>query len=167
MTNGELIILTLFLLIVVILILIIRYLELAPRLILWYFARKLEAHSLLTPDDIGLTAELVEIPVDQNPLTAWFFQNEPPSNASGILMVPNWYSREDQKYSLKTAGLLHQAGYNVLLPVYHWQLSDQEWKFNKRSASSKNWEILIRETYEYLCTRPEINNRNVGFWSRS
>ena len=70
MANGELIIITL--LILTIAILIIRYLELVPRLIFWYFARDLESHTLETPDDLGLTAELVEIPVpvNQNSLTA-------------------------------------------------------------------------------------------------
>ncbi|MFX1535902.1 MAG: hypothetical protein ACFFDI_16930 [Promethearchaeota archaeon] len=161
MANIELILLALFLLIIVIL--IIRYLELVPRLILWFFARNLEDHSLITPDGIGLSAELVEIPANQNLLTAWFFETA--SNEAGILMVPNWFSREDQDYCLKAAGLLHQAGYNVLLPVYHWQRTNQEWKLKKRSASPKNYEILIRKSYDYLCTRPKINKRNIGIWS--
>ncbi|MFW9903656.1 MAG: hypothetical protein ACFFFH_04945 [Candidatus Thorarchaeota archaeon] len=165
MANGELIIITLLLIIIVILIFIIRHLELVPRLVFWFFARNLENQSLVAPDDIGLTAELVEIPVNQNPLTAWFFQSESTSNEAGILMVPNWYRREDQQYSLKTAGLLRQAGYNVLLPVYHWHFNDNEWTFDKRSVCPKNCQTSMQKAYEYFCTRPEINKRNIGIWS--
>ncbi|MFX0123695.1 MAG: alpha/beta hydrolase family protein [Candidatus Hodarchaeota archaeon] len=166
MASGELIIIALILLILVIL--IIRSLELVPRLILWFIAREIthENQFLITPNDIGLTAELIKIPSEQGPLTAWFFQSEVSSNETGILMVPNWFHREDQEYSLKTAGLLHQAGYNVLLPVYHWSINDnQNLIFNKTSVYPKNCQKLIRKAYEYFCSRPEINKRKIGIWS--
>jgi hypothetical protein len=165
MTNGELIVITLIILILVIL--TIRYLELVPRLILWFISRDItNKDHLITPNDIGLTAELVEISLNQDTLIAWFFPSEVFSNEAGVLMVPNWFHREDQEYSLKIAGILHQAGYNVLLPVYHWRLNDnQEYIFNKRSVCPKNCQKLIRKAYEYFCTRPEINKRNIGIWS--
>ena len=164
MVNGELIIITLLLLIIVILIL--RYLDIAPRLILWYFARDLENYSLVTPENIGLMAELIEISSDQNSLAAWFFQSEVVSNEAGILMVPNWYYREDQEYSLKTAGLLHQAGYNVLLPLWHWRVNENhKLEFNRRSVCPKKCLTMIRKAYDYFWKRPEINKRNIGIWS--
>ncbi|MFX1507026.1 MAG: alpha/beta hydrolase family protein [Promethearchaeota archaeon] len=165
MANDELIIITL--LVLTIAILIIRYLEIVPRLIFWYFAHDLENHTLETPNDLGLIAELVEIPVpvNQSSLTAWFFKSETASNEAGVLMVPNWYTKEDQNYSLRTAGLLCQAGYNVLLPVYHWRFHDNQWIFEKRSACPKNCQTLIQKAHEYFCTRPEINKRNIGIWS--
>ncbi len=166
MANGELFVIALFILILVIL--IVRYLELVPRLILWSIARDFssEDHVLISPNDFGLTAELIEIPVDQDPLTAWFFANDAASNEAGILMVPNWYYKEDQEYSLKTAGLLQQAGYNVLLPVYHWRVNDnQELTFNRRSICPNNCQKLLRKALEHFCKRSEINRRNIGFWS--
>lgn len=168
MANGELIIFFLILLIPIIL--TIRYLELVPGLIIWFIARDIssEDYILMTPNDIGLTAELVEIPTNKDPLTAWFFQNEVSSNETGILMASNWFYREDQEFSLKTAGLLHQAGYNVLLPVYHWRVNDnQELIFKKGSVRPKNCQKLIKKAYEYLITRPEINKRNIGIWSNA
>ena len=146
MTNGELIVIALFILILIII--LIRYLELVPRLITWSVVRKVssEDHILMTPNDIGFTAELIEIPSNQEPLIAWFFPSEVSSDEAGILMVPNWYNKEDQEYSLKTAGLLHQAGYNVLLPVYHWRVNDnKELIFNRRSVCPKNCQKLIRK----------------------
>ena len=166
MANGELIIIAFILLIPVIL--IIRYLELIPRLIIWYIARDLSTknETLVTPENIGLTAELVEISLNQNSLAAWFFQSEVESNDAGILMVPNWYYREDQEYSLKTAGLLHQAGYSVLLPLWHWRVNkNDELEFNKRSVCPKKCLTMMRKAYDYFRTRPEINKRNIGIWS--
>lgn len=164
MANGELIIIII-LLVLIIAILITRYLELVPRLIFWYFARDLENLTLETPDDLGLSAKLVEIPVNQDSLMAWYFQGRGTSNEAGILMIPNWYTKEDQSYSLRTAGLLYQAGYNVLLPVYHWHFNNNQWIFEKRSTCPKNCQTLMQKAYEYFCTRPEINRRNIGIWS--
>ncbi|MFX1517232.1 MAG: hypothetical protein ACFFC6_13090 [Promethearchaeota archaeon] len=163
MANGELILIAFILLILMIL--IIRYLELAPRLIIWSIAREVssEDQTLVFPKDIGLTADLLEIPSDQNPLAAWFFQNE--DDDAGILIAPNWYHREDQEFSLKTAGLLHQAGYNVLLPIWHWRVNDYELEFRKRSISPKKCQAMMRNAYEYFSTRSEINKRNIGIWS--
>ncbi|UCG03418.1 MAG: hypothetical protein JSW11_05380 [Candidatus Heimdallarchaeota archaeon] len=166
MTNGELIVIALILLILAIM--IIRFFELLPRLILGVIAHEITSEDpvLISPSDIGLTAELVDIPSDTDSLTAWFFPSEVTSNEAGILMIPNWYDREDQEYSLKTAGLLHQAGYNVLLPVYHWRVNDnQELEFNRRSVCPQKCQKITRKTYEYFCTRPEINKRNIGIWS--
>jgi hypothetical protein len=80
-------------------------------------------------------------------------------------MVPNWYTKENQNYSLRTAGLLRQAGYNVLLPVYHWRFNENQWIFEKSSIYPNNCQTIIQKAYEYLCTRPEINQRNIGIWS--
>lgn len=156
-------------LLIFLVILIARRIEGVPRLIFWLIARDItsEDSTLMTPSDLGLTAEVVEIPMKERPINAWFFPSEVASTA-GILMVPNWFQKEDHKNNLKTAGILHTAGYNVLLPIYHWNLDEtMEFTFKKRSVGPKKCQEIIDNAYDYFITRPEIDKRNIGIWSNA
>lgn len=148
-------------------ILIARYSEAIPHLIFWITARNITSDDFttLTPNQLGLTAEFVEIPMKKRPLNVWFFPSESASTA-GILIVPNWYQKDDHENNLKTVGILHTAGYNVLLPAYHLSSEDgEEFKFEKRSVGPKQCQKLIDKAYDYLISRPDIDKRKIGVWS--
>jgi len=151
---------------IVIGILITRYLELAPQIIFRIMARSTNEEVLqyLRPKDLELSAELVEFQDKTTPIIAWFF----PSNnelKNSILMIPNWYLKQDHEYNLKTAGVLQKAGYNVILPIYYWDIEGKV--FQKRSISPKKCQRIINRTYRYLCSRPDVDRRNIAIWSNS
>ncbi|MHA2243989.1 MAG: alpha/beta hydrolase family protein [Candidatus Hodarchaeales archaeon] len=145
-------------------ILITRYTEAMPRLIFYILAKDItsENYAAMTPADLGLTAEFVEIPMKESS-NAWFFPSEITSTAS-ILMVPNWFRKEDYESSIKTAGILNKLGYNVLLPIYHMSL---DFKFKKRSVGPKQYQKMVIGAYNYFIKRPEVDRRKIGIWSNS
>lgn len=148
---------------------IIRYLEVIPCLIFWLLARTItsEDNASLTPIDLGKSVRFVEIPTKEERLIALFFPSKIACSA-GILMVPNWFQKEDHENSLKVASILHTTGFNVLLPLYHWDLDERKKLiFNKRSVCPKQYQGVIEKAYEYFITRPEIDKRNIGIWSNS
>lgn len=164
---NELIVISILLAILVIL--ITRYTEAMPRLIFWIIAKDItsEDYAAMTPVDRGLTAELVEIPM-KKPLNAWFFPSEATTSTASILMVPNWFRKEDYESSIKTAGILNTVGYNVLLPIYHMSLDENfEFIFKKRSVGPKKCQKMIASAYNYFVTRPEVDKRKIGVWSNS
>ncbi|MFX1285695.1 MAG: hypothetical protein ACFFB5_18790 [Promethearchaeota archaeon] len=156
-------------LLIILTIVIMRRMEIVPCLIFWLMARDITSEddsSLITPD-LGLSVEFVEIPTKERPLTALYFPSKIASTA-GILMIPNWFQKEDQKNSLKVANILHTIGFNILLPLYHWDLDERhELVFQKRSVCPKEYQGVIEEAYEYFITRSEINKRSVGIWSNA
>ncbi|MHA2226159.1 MAG: hypothetical protein ACXAC8_13190 [Candidatus Hodarchaeales archaeon] len=135
-------------------------------MIFWYYSRGITAdNASMTPVDLGLTAEFVEIPLKKNPINAWFFPSDINSQAS-ILIVPNWYDKDDHENNLKTAGILNAAGYNVLLPIFHWS-TDENFKFvfKKRNLGPKHCQQIGEAAYGYLLSRPEISRKSVALWA--
>ncbi|MFX1248712.1 MAG: alpha/beta hydrolase family protein [Promethearchaeota archaeon] len=161
--------LLLFFILIIPIILVARYLEAIPSLVFWYYARNIsnEGFASKTLDDLGLAAEYIDIPSEDAPLSALFFTSEVTSE-TGILMIPNWFKKEDLENNLKTAGILQTVGYNVLLPIYHWNLNDKnEFTLNKKTVSPKQYQKVISRAYDYFLNRPEIDRRNIGIWSNS
>ncbi len=144
-------------------ILIARFTELAPRIIFWLISRETKNDDLnyITPEDLGLTAELVEFSDKKTPIIAWFFPNESESKSS-VFMVPNWYHNEDHENNLKTAAILQKSGYNVLLPVFHWSIDGKV--FQKRYISPKACQRIIIHSYRYFLNRPETDRRKIGIY---
>ncbi len=155
-----------FFILIVIGIFFARHLELVPQIIFWFIAQDKGKDELkyITPENLGVSAELVEFYYKKIPIIAWFFSGKNESKAT-VLMVPNWYLKEDHENNLKTAGILQNAGYNVLLPIYHWSLDGKV--FQKRYVSSKLCQIIVDETYRYLCKRTDVDRRNVALWSNA
>lgn len=153
---------------VVIAILLIRYVEGIPRVIFWFIARDIESgdYSAMTPLDLGLTAELIEIPMKKGSFNAWFFPSEVTPTA-GVLCIPNWYQRGELENAVKTAGILQTAGYNVLLPIYHWGMDESYQLIFKRNIGIKQCQKMIEDSYSYFIRRPEIDKKNIGIWSNS
>lgn len=151
---------------IVIGILITRYLELTPQIIFRIMARSTNEEVLqyLRPEDLELSAELVEFRDKTTPLIAWFFPSNSESKTS-ILMIPNWYLKQDHENNLKTAGVLQKAGYNVLLPIYYWDIKGKV--SQKRRISPKACQRIINGAYRYLCSRSDVDRRNIAIWSNS
>jgi hypothetical protein len=83
-------------------------------------------------------------------------------------MIPNWYQKDDYENNLKTAGILHTAGYNVLLPTYHLRSEEGvEFKYEKRTVNPKQCQKLIEAAYDYFVSLPEIDKRRLGVWSNA
>jgi hypothetical protein len=143
-----------------------RYLELVPQFIFWLIAqdKRKDEFKYITPEDIEVSAELVEYYYQETPIIAWFFPGKNESKAT-VLMVPNWFLKEDHENNLKAAGILQNAGYNVLLPIFHWNLDGKV--FQKRYVSPKTCQRIIDESYKYLRTRPDIDRRNIALWSNA
>ncbi len=161
----ELILLTIFFAIVAILLL--RYMVIIPRMIFWVIARDItkDDYSIKTPSAFGIAAEFVEIPMKNKSIHALFLPSEGASTA-GILLIPNWYKKSDLVSSLKMASIIRTAGYNVLLPIYHWSLDEtSELVQFKRKSNPKECQKVINESYNYFTKRPEVDRRNIGIWS--
>lgn len=160
----ELDVLIFIFLLILIGILIARYTELAPWIIFWLMSRETRNYTLkhITPEDLGLVAELVEFYDKKKPIIAWFFPNESKSNPS-VFMIPNWYYNEDHENNLKTAAILQKSGYSVLLPVFHWSLDGKV--YQKRYVSPKACQRIIIQSYRYFINRPDTDRRNIGIYS--
>ncbi|MFX0050564.1 MAG: alpha/beta hydrolase family protein [Candidatus Hermodarchaeota archaeon] len=143
-------------------IIIVRNREIIPQLIFWLFARGKE-FDYTNPQDIGITADLVEISTEETIAKALFF---PANSDSGILMVTNWFLREDYYISLKTASFFQSAGYNVLLPLYH-ELNDSGTKFQKKNLAPKKCQRIIQSAFDFLIVHPAINKRRIGIYSNT
>ncbi len=147
-------------------ILLLRYMEIIPRMIFWLIAWEItnNDYTIKTPSDFGIAAEFVEIPMKKKAIHALFLPSEGASKA-GILLIPNWYKKSDLENSLKMASIIHTAGYNVLLPIYHWSLDETSELVFKRNTSPKHCQKIINEAYDYFTTRSEVDRRNIGIWS--
>lgn len=141
-------------------IIIIRYLEVVPQLIFWFFARG-ETFDYTNPEDIGIDANLVDIPSEETTRKGLFF---PAESDAGILMVTNWFLREDYYVALKTASILQTAGYNILLPLYH-ELNESGEVFQKKNLKPKKCQQIIQEAFEFFIGHPAIDKRKIGIYS--
>jgi hypothetical protein len=145
-------------------ILVARYTELTPYIIFWLISRETRKVDLnyVEPEDLGLVSELVEFHDDKKPIMAWFFPNETEERPS-VFMIPNWYHNEDHMNNLKTAAILQKAGYNVFLPVFHWNIEGKI--FQKEYISPRACLQIILKSYRYFINRPEIDRRNISIFS--
>ncbi len=152
-----------FLLILLIVMLVLRIYEIFPQVIFMLFGRG--DFPYIKPDDIGFNAELVDAGASNSeiPIHAYFFSAD---SDIGILMVPNWFLREDFLINLKTAGILQELGYNVLLPLFH-DISDSETSFQKKIFNPRKCQQIIQASFEYCITDPRINKRKIGVYSSS
>lgn len=152
-----------FLLVLFIIALILRINEFIPQVIFMFFGRG--DFPYIKPEDIGYNAEKVEVTPSSTdtPMYAYFFSAD---SEIGILMASNWFLREDFLINLKTAGILQELGYNVILPLFH-EINDNGTAVQKKTFNPKKCQQIIQASFEYLIKDPRINKRKVGVYSSS
>ena len=146
------------------LILILRYYEVIPNLLIHLIIRK-QIFEFITPQDLGLNAINVSIPLLEGETQGWFFQS-PEEQDAVILMVPSWVEGDSLSKNFRIASLLQKIGFNVLIPLYP-QADADNTRYTKLNSSTKYLNRVIEKTYEFLITYPEINRRKIGIYTNS
>ena len=145
------------------LIIILRITEGIPFLYIFFTVRK--RFSVHIPEDYRLKADLIEFVVNERSQKAWFFAGE--NNPSTcILMIPDSTSVNYLGNSLRTAGILQNMNFNVLLPLVHeCDLSSRE--VVKKTISTRNYQAIIDAAYKYLVDNENIDKRKIAIYSDS
>ncbi|MHA1236792.1 MAG: hypothetical protein ACTSQ9_03915 [Candidatus Hodarchaeales archaeon] len=151
------------LLLAIVLIIILRITEGIPFLYIFFTVRK--RFSVHIPEDYRLKADLIEFVVNERSQKAWFFAGE--NNPSTcILMIPDSTSVNYLGNSLRTAGILQNMNFNVLLPLVHeCDLSSRE--VVKKTISTRNYQAIIDAAYKYLVDNENIDKRKIAIYSDS
>ncbi|WP_455141163.1 hypothetical protein [Candidatus Hodarchaeum mangrovi] len=146
------------------LILISRYFEIIPSLLTQFMIRN-QTFENLTPQDLGLNAVNVSIPLSEAETQGWFFPG-PEEQDAVILMVPSWVEADNFSKYFRTANLLQKIGFNVLIPLYY-KMDANNTQSIKLNTSTKYLNHVIEKTYEFLITYPGINRRKIGIYTNS
>ena len=160
----DVIVIFLIITIIFFLILISRYFEVIPSLLIQLIMRN-QIFEYNTPEDLGLNAIKITIPLLEAETQGWFFPG-PEEQDAVILMVPSWLERDSLPRNFRTASLLQKIGFNVLIPLYH-QVDINNNRFSKLNTSTQYLNHIIEKTYEYLIAYPGINRRKIGIYTNS
>ena len=157
----DLLLVILICIIIVIGVLIIRYFKIVPQLLINELAD--QEIAIKVPSDYDFNAELISLQINDVIQKAWFFPSEIKSEAS-ILIFPDWIQRNSSENSVKTAGLLQEMGYNVLLPIIHEVDESTQILIKKHLSHETYWECL-EAWYEYLISVKSLDKRQIAIYS--
>ena len=121
--------------------------------------------SVHVPEDYRLEADLIEFNVNETSQKAWFFEGENNTTAC-ILMIPDSTNGNYLGNSLRTAGILQNMGFNVLLPhVHEFDLSSRE--IIKKTIAIRDYQTIIDAAYKYLVKNENFDKRKIAIYSDS
>jgi hypothetical protein len=140
---------------------LIRYFDIVPQ----FLIDRLTDKELVVnvPSDYNFDAELISQDVNGVNQKAWFFSSKIKSEAS-ILIFPDWVRRNSSENSIKTAGLLQEMGYNVLLPIVH-EIDESTKILIKKNLSHEVYQENLETWYGYLLSQKDLNKRQIALYS--
>jgi len=148
---------------VAVVIIVLRVTESIPFLYIFLTVRKKFLVQL--PEDYKLEAELIEFYINEKSHKAWFFAGGNNSSAC-ILLIPDFTRDNFLGNSLRTAGILQNMDFNVLLPLVHeCDLSSRE--VIKKVISTREYQAIINAAYKFLVNNEKIDKRKIAIYSDS
>lgn len=114
-----------------------------------------------TPADFGLTAETIQISVDEIELAAWYIPPKEAVNGATLIYVHGFGGNRGAL--LEQVAAMHEVGYGALLLDMrnHGESGDAITTWGPAEARD------VVAAYNYLLTRPEVNPERIGLVGKS